>query len=581
MKCSDFIAKFLKNKGIKTVFDYTGGMIANLEDSISRLQGIDCLPMRHEQAAGFAAEGYARSSHNFGVAISTSGPGATNLITAIGSCYFDSIPALFITGQVNTKELKRSKNIRQSGFQELDIVEMVSSVTKYAKLVLEPNDILYELEKAEYRMKNERPGPVLLDIPFNVQSSEIDTSTLRKFIGSAEHKNLINDTVKDLSDFSAVADLLKQSRAPIVLFGNGIKTSRTKNKLKKFLDQNNIPSVSSLLGLGELASSQKNYLGFIGTYGTRYANIALASSDLIIALGSRMDLRQTGNPNLFANKTKIIHVDIDKFSIKNEFSDYIFINANLNDFFDNLSDIDIPSKSKWLDFIGSIKEIVGNESINESEPCNPNLFFEFFSEMLPENATVVADVGQNQMWLAQSWKIKDGQTLMFSGGMGAMGFSLPATVGAYCANKDPHVYAFMGDGGFQINIQELETISHNKLPIKVVVLNNKSLGMVREFQGQYFNKNYQSTVVGYSCPDLEKIANAYSLKYFKIDKSNNIEAFREIINFTGPAIIEVELNREATLQPKVVYGESIENQAPFLSDKKRERLKVLKDDLFK
>ena len=578
MKYSDLIADFLKKQGVSFVFDFTGGMIAGLEDSISRLAGINCLPMKHEQAAGFAAEGYARSGKNFGVAISTSGPGATNLITAIGNCYFDSTPALFITGQVNSKELRSSKKIRQNGFQELDIVDMVKGITKYSKLILEPNDILYELEKSLFLMKSDRPGPILLDIPFNVQSSEVDTGKLKNFIISDKNKKNQKAESLLLSDFSKLSELLERSKAPVVLFGNGIKISKTKNKLKDFLDKNNLPSVSSLLGLGEVASEQNNYMGFIGTYGIRSANIVLANADLIIVLGSRLDLRQTGNPNLFANKAKIFHVDIDEFSGKNSFKDYIFVNSDLNVFFDRLVELKVPIKSQWINFIKSIKDNFDDKYSEEDEYCNPNLFFKSLSEFVSKKSIIIADVGQNQMWLAQSWKIKEGQNLMFSGGMGAMGFSLPTSIGACCGDKMKDAYSFMGDGGFQINIQELETIRYNNLPIKIFVLNNNSLGMVREFQDQYFNSNYQSTVIGYSCPDLKKIAGAYGIKYFKITRSDSADLYKEIINYEGPVIIEVKISPYSKLQPRVVYGESIENQSPFLTGEKKGILDRLKNE---
>lgn len=577
MKCSDFIAEFLKNQGIGTVFDFTGGMIANLEDSISRFEGIACFPTRHEQAAGFAAEGYSLISKNFGVAISTSGPGATNMITAIGSCYFDSTACLYITGQVNSKELRSNRNIRQNGFQELDIVDMVEGITKYTKLIQEPNEILYELEKALFFMKDGRPGPVLLDIPFNVQSAEIEPTTLKGFIDSNEHKEVLKNRLAVLPDVKELLSLLEKSNAPIVLFGNGIRISKTGNKLKDFLKRNNLPSVSSLLGLGEVSLEQDNYLGFIGTYGDRIANIALANADLIIVLGSRLDMRQTGNPNLFANKAKIFHVDIDVFSKKDVFNSYFFINSDLNNFFNSVNSFKTPAKTKWINFIESVKDNFEDKYSEEPGYCNPNLFFESFSELAPENSVITADVGQNQMWLAQSWKIKDGQSLLFSGGMGAMGFSLPTSIGAYCADNSNRVYSFMGDGGFQINIQELETIKYNNLPIKIFIFNNHSLGMVREFQDQYFNKNHQSTVVGYSCPDLEKIAEAYGFRYFKINKANSADLYQEIINFDGPAIIEIITSPQSTLRPKVVYGESIENQAPFLNDEKKETLRTLKE----
>jgi acetolactate synthase-1/2/3 large subunit len=576
MRYSDFIAEYLKGQGIETVFDFTGGMITSLEDSISRLPGIECMPVRHEQAAGFAAEGYARITRNFGVAIATSGPGATNMITAIGSCYFDSTPALFITGQVNSKDLRASKDVRQNGFQELDVVEMVKGVTKYAKQVLDSQDLLYELEKAIFLMKSDRPGPVLLDLPFNVQFADMASVPSRKFIGSKEHEALLKQASISEADPEGLLKMMESAKAPIVIFGNGIKSSDAGGKLQKFLKSNSLPSVSSLLGLGEIAAGFDHYLGFIGSYGNRTANIALANADLIIVLGSRLDLRQTGNPGMFAKKAKIFHVDIDEFSRKDIFQDYVFLHADLNDFFASTEGAAISGKADWLEFLASLKGIIAEEYKEEKSYCNPNVFFENFSALAPCDSIVVGDVGQNQMWLAQSWKVKGGQALLFSGGMGAMGFSLPTAIGAYYAGKTRPVFSFMGDGGLQMNMQELETVKHNGLPIKIIVLNNKSLGMVREFQDVWFDRNHQSTVIGYSCPDLQKLAGAFGIEYVRIVASDDSEAFDDVIKRDGPVLVEVLVSPESALLPKLVYGESIENQAPFLSEGKKQQLAELK-----
>ncbi len=581
MKCSDFIAEFLRSNGIEVVFDFTGGMIACLENSISNLPGINCLPSRHEQGSAFAAEGYSRINKNFGVAIATSGPGATNMITTIGSCYFDSIPVLFFTGQVNTKELRNNKNIRQNGFQELNIIEIVKSITKYNKLILNPNDVLYELEKSLFFMKNGRPGPVLIDIPFNVQIANVDSKNLRKFINSKEHIKIIKKKTTSSFNFAQFKKLLASSKKPIVLFGNGVKLSKTEHELKDFLNNNFLPSVGSLMGLGVIPSNQNNYLGLIGTYGNRSANIALANADLIIVLGSRLDLRQTGNPKLFAANADIFHLDIDSFSRKKDFEKYFFVKESLNIFFNNIKNLKVPAKQRWLTFIDRIKNDFSNDYTERCNYCNPNLFFKYLSNNVPKRSTVIADVGQNQMWLAQSWKIKNEQKLIFSGGMGAMGFSLPVSIGAYFADKSRGVYSFMGDGGFQINMQELETIKHNNIPIKIFILNNNSLGMVREFQDQYFNSNHQSTVIGYSCPNIKKIANAYGIRYFRVNKANNVELYKKIISIKSPIIIEVVLDQYSELKPKVVYGEFIENQYPFLSEDKKILLDRIKKEVLK
>lgn len=581
MKCSDFIAQFLKEKGISHVFDYTGGMIVNLEDSISRLEGIDCVPVRHEQAAGFAAEGYARAGKNFGVAIATSGPGATNMITSMGSCYFDSVPVLYITGQVNSNDLKKNSRIRQNGFQELDIVEVVKTITKYAKQVLDPKEVLYELEKSLLLMKEGRPGPVLLDLPFNVQTADIDPDGLRSFFDSSEHREFLERSQNITTSELDLVTLLQRAKSPVILCGNGIKISGTGNDLLRFSERSNLPVVTSLLGLGNLYDNHKNYVGFIGTYGNRAANIILANSDLVLVLGSRLDLRQTGNQTLFDNGKKIIHVDVDEYSMKDNFKDYSFMRLDLRSFFTKYSGMTVPAKEGWHGFVDRVKaEFREDREFAAGKYCTPNVFYEKFSSEAPETSVVIADVGQNQMWLAQSWQVKKGQELLFSGGMGAMGFSLPASIGAFFSGKTRPVYAFMGDGGFQMNIQELETIKLNKLPIRIIVLNNGSLGMVREFQDEYFNKNYQSTVIGYSCPDIEKIADAYGIRYLRLSSDDEIgNASIELASSQEPVILEVLLHGKTSLRPKVVYGESIENQIPFLSDVKRAMLSKLKEDL--
>lgn len=572
MKCSDFIVKFLKKNGIDVVFDMAGGMIAHIEDSVSKESEIRCVTVRHEQAAGFAAEGYSRIKENFGVAMATSGPGATNLITAIGNCYFDSTPVLFITGQVNTAEIKKNKYIRQNGFQETDIVSIVKPITKYAYLILDPTLILFELEKALFVMRDRRYGPVLLDIPFNIQNSDISVNKLKRFVGSKEHKALLQVDNKKISksDICSKLDkLIKDSKAPIIIVGNGISLSNTKNELLKFSKANNIPLVCSLLGLDSVDSKNDYSLGFIGTYGNRTGNIVLANSDLVIALGSRLDLRQTADLKLFSRNKKIVHVDIDKYSAKFNDNKNIFINLDLKSFFSFTKDIKNDKKEGWFEFIRLIKDNFKRQSNNNEKYLDPNIFYEKFSEIAPDNSIVTADVGQNQMWLAQSWKVKDGQKLLFSGGMGAMGFSLPAAIGAYLADSDKNVFSFSGDGGFQINIQELETIKNNNIPIKIFVLNNYSLGMIREFQDQYFNSNYQSTVIGYSCPDICKIAAAYGIKYYKIDTMDQKDGILDsVIREKQPVIIEIILDSNSELHPKVVYGQSLDNQIPYLDKNK-------------
>lgn len=583
--CSDLIIDFLVDKKISHVFDLTGGMITYLEDAISKKNGIECVPMHHEQAAGFAAEGYARKSQNFGVAIATSGPGATNLLTAIGSCYFDSIPAMFIVGQVHTDNIKKNDNVRQEGFQETDIVHVVKTLTKYAVLVKDPNLLMYELEKAYYIMKSGRFGSVLLDIPINIQRTEIEISQSKHFFGSEEHKKMqkkeltFSETI-DVKKIEKLTSLLAKAKAPLVLIGNGISLSKTSKELADFVARNNLPVVTSLLGIDSYPSSGKNYVGYIGSNGNRDANIILANADLIIALGTRLDIRQTGNPEFFNPSATLVHVDIDSSSINYVIPSKLSFEVDLKNFFIASKDIKTPLKPGWYTFITSVQTTFARSLVYSSKYVDPNTFLEELSKVSSEKTIMVADVGQNQQWTAQSWKVKKGQRLLFNGGMGAMGFSLPAAIGSWYASKNSNVIVICGDGGLQINIQEMETVSRNNIPLKLFVLNNNSLGMVREFQDLYFNKNYQSSVVGYGCPNLKKIAHAYNFEYVRITGvAKNDENLKKILSSKTPTLIEVVLEISTTLQPKIVYGHALDDQAPYLDEKQKEFLEKIKSDL--
>lgn len=582
---SELIVDFLVSKKVTHVFDLTGGMITYLEDAISRKKGIECVPMHHEQAAGFAAEGYSRTGQNFGVAMATSGPGATNLLTAIGSCYFDSIPTMFIVGQVHTDNLKKNDNVRQEGFQETNIVSVAKTLTKYAVLVQNPSELMYELEKAYYIMRSGRFGSVLIDIPINVQRTEVVANEVKHFFGSPEHKKMEKEDsfFSKQIDGKKIAELssyLEAAKAPLVVIGNGVRLSNTSRELADFVKKNNIPVVSSLLGLDSYPSTNKNFVGYIGSNGNRDANIVFANADLIIALGTRLDVRQIGNPKFFNPIAKIVHVDIDGSSINYNLPSKLSFETDLKTFFKEVSDIVTVPKKAWFLFIKSVQDAFVRPLTYSSKKIDPNTFIHELSLATPSNTTVIADVGQNQMWCAQSWVTKKGHRLLFNGGMGAMGFSLPAAIGAWFASKKSNLVVVSGDGGLQINIQELETVSRNAIPLKLFVLNNNSLGMVKEFQDLYFNKNYQSSVIGYGCPDLKKIAMAYNFEYVRISKvSENDAILKRILELNKPVLVEVVVDMHATLQPKIVYGHALDDQSPYLDGKQKSLLEKLKADL--
>lgn len=563
MKVTQYIARFLKDKGIHTVFELQGGMITRIIDALNQEGGIDIVSMHHEQAAAMAADAYGRIKNKTGVALATSGPGATNLLTGIGNCFFDSVPAIFITGQVNTNEQKGDKSTRQIGFQETDIVAMAGAVTKKAYAIKTKDEIPNVFEEAYQIAMSSRPGPVLIDIPMNIQNQEIEDAFVEKpFL----EKNLTT-----CDDFiNKYINALKVSKKPLLLIGRGIRAAQASELFKKFIAKFQIPVVTSLLGVDVLPYTHPLRVGFIGTYGNRWANYALGSSDVLLVLGSRIDLRQTGaDIEAFKQGKQIFHVDIDSAELNNRFTDTITLNTDLVTFFEEVQKIDY-SYCLPIDWNAEIKE--KREAYNDIlelknvKGINPNRFMHQLSKISFKAKGFTTDVGNNQMWSAQSLELNGDQLFLSSGGMGAMGYSLPAAIGASIAlNKQPMV-CISGDGGFQINIQELETVKRNNLPIKIVILNNHCLGMIRQFQDSYFESRYQSTVWGYSAPDFTAIARAYGIDSFSIEKEEdiNIGLNRMWEDANAPFLLNVNINIHTNVYPKMLFGNPLTKMEPTI-----------------
>ncbi|CAM3610049.1 thiamine pyrophosphate-binding protein [Arcobacter aquimarinus] len=577
IKISDYIIEFLLNKNINKTFGYIGGAIAHIYHSIDKYEDMEVINCIHEQGVGFAAEGYARITGKSGVGFATSGPGATNLITPIGSCYFDSVPTMFITGQVNTYEYKYDKTVRQIGFQETDIVSIIKPIVKYAVMIDDVNNIKYELEKAYYLSQEGRKGPVLVDIPMNIQRSQVDINSLESFFDSKEYFKLKNNK-KEQNDIEKVVNLLKTSERPIILAGGGVRLSNANDELLNYVNKYNIPVVYSLMGKDAISEDFKYNLGLIGSYGNRYGNLALANSDLILVLGSRLDTRQTGTSlDTFAREAKIIQVDIDKNELGSKIKVDVEINCNIKDFINNLSqyqiDIDI---TKWLKKLEEYKNQFSSIVDIDNNLKIPNHVISVISSYLIDE-NICVDVGQHQMWTAQSLNTKNSQRVLFSGGMGAMGFALPSAIGA-CIGSNKRTIVIAGDGGIQMNIQELEVIKRRKLPIKIFVLNNKNLGMVRQFQELYFDKKYLGTIDDYSVPDLVEITKAYGLKARKIDDITKLEIeLKDILSNNEPELINIELPiKMTTVEPKLIVNKPIEDMHPFIPKDELALLMIIK-----
>ena len=562
MKLSDYIVTFLIEKDITDVFGYPGGMVTHLMDSFDKYKNFILAHVNyHEQGAAFCACGYAQASNKLGVAYATSGPGATNLITGIANAYFDSIPCIFITGQVNTYEAKGDLLVRQKGFQETDIVSIVKSITKYAVKIDNENNIKYELQKAFDISMNGRPGPVLIDIPMNIQSADIIPEDLKCY----KSKNEEEDSCYYSDKKNIILEMLKSSKRPVILAGNGINTANVINQFRDFVELTGIPVVTSMIGRDVLQSSVENNFGFVGAYGDRCANFIISNSDLIISFGSRIDCRQTGSDlKIFAKNAKVIRLDIDSGELTNKIKDdEISIVVDLKKIISLLNAKEFKVKDnfkKWIDACNSVQEEL-KYIIVEYE----NDIIKEFSYKVPDNSIITTDVGQNQVWVAQSFVIKNNQKMLFSGGHGSMGYSLPAAIGAYYGSKK-NVICFNGDGGLQMNIQELQFIARENIPVKVILLNNNSLGMIRHFQEMYFESNFVQTKkeFGYTTPNFKKIANAYALRYINIKSIEEISKCENMLEDNRPCFIEIPLSETTYLYPKLAMGRPIYDQDPLL-----------------
>lgn len=571
MKVISYISEFLKSKDIHTVFQLQGGMITRIIDELHRDGSFEIVSMHHEQSCAMAADAYARVTNKPGIALATSGPGATNLITGIGNCFFDSIPAIFITGQVNLNEQKGDKPIRQLGFQETDIVSIVKPITKAAIALKNALDFPEILHDAYNIALNGRPGPVLIDIPMNLQSADCGVDKIineQKVINQVE-----NSTTSEY--IRTLKKDIQESQKPLILAGRGIRNSDAVVEFLKFAEKTSIPVVTSLNGLDVIPYTHPQRIGFIGSYGNRWADYALGTCDLLIVLGSRLDLRQTGaDIKTFIQGKTIYHIDIESAELNNRIENCNILQSDLKIFFDEIlkTDIQKGNYASWFKEIADRKELLPDtDELKNINGINPNVFIHQLSQVSGLAGVVSTDVGSNQMWVAQSLELSSGQIFLTSGGMGAMGYSLPAAIGACFALKRHPVVSITGDGGFQINIQELETIRRNNLPVKIVVLNNHCLGMIRQFQDSYFESNYAATVWGYSAPDFVAVANAYGIKAARIENENQISGklCEMWMSDDEPFLLDVNIDIHTNVYPKMLFGKPLTELEGELSEKNK------------
>lgn len=568
MKVSDYIVSYFESQGIHVIFGYIGGMITHLVDSISKNEKVRFVQTYHEQTASIAAEGYAIESGKYGVAISTSGPGVTNMMTGIADAYFGSIPVIYLSGQVNTYEYKYDKPLRQLGFQEMDVISVTKPITKYAKLLDKAEEVRYELEKAVYFALEGRKGPVLLDIPMNIQRTEIEPESLRGFVPKQKETHVPENIDQAFS-------FIREAKRPMLLVGAGCQDKESLPLLDSFLQHSQIPVVTSLLGRGIIDETYPHYLGMIGSYGNRCANMGIANSDVLIVLGSRLDTRQTGAKiDSFLPSGTIIQIDIDAEELEhNRLGNREKLHMSVTHFLEALlaEDLFYPDYSVWHGYLNNLKENYNQTKEIERfvENKSPYLFIEKLNLLTQEEDLVTADIGQNQMWVAQTLRLKKGQRFITSGGLAPMGFSLPAAIGLSFANPSKNIYCINGDGGFHMAVQSLLLIAQYNLPIKIIVMNNASLGMITQFQHLYFEDRMEATTSegGYLIPDMKNLASAYDLPYLYFEERDLKDPnLLERINSLRNGIIEYRIEGLTTVSPKLEYDKPIYMPLPLLPE---------------
>lgn len=543
---SDLVLETLRDLGVDTIFGYPGGAVLPFYDAIYNFKGIRHILGRHEQGCLHEAEGYAKSTGKLGVAVVTSGPGATNAITGIADAMSDSVPLLVFTGQV------ARAGIGKDAFQEADIVGITMPITKYNYQVRETADIPRIITEAVHIATTGRPGPVVIDLPKDISALETD------FIYSPEVNLPSYQPTLEPNDMQ-IKKILKQlskAKKPVLLAGGGISYAEAATELNEFAERYQIPVVTSLLGQGTIATSHPLFLGMGGMHGSFAANIAMTEADFMISIGSRFDDRLTGNPKTFAKNAKVAHIDIDPAEIGKIISADIPVVGDAKKALQMLlAEPTVHNNTeKWIEKVTKDKNRVRSYDKKE-RVVQPQAVIERIGELTNGDAIVVTDVGQHQMWTAQYYPYQNERQLVTSGGLGTMGFGIPAAIGAKIANPDKEVVLFVGDGGFQMTNQELAILNIYKVPIKVVMLNNHSLGMVRQWQESFYEGRTSESVFD-TLPDFQLMAQAYGVKNYKFDNPETLAQDLEVITEDVPMLIEVDISRKEQVLPMVPAGKS-------------------------
>ena len=560
------VVEMLHKENVTELFGIPGGVVIPLFDALYGDKKINLIITKHEQGAIHAADGYARSSGKPGVCVVTSGPGATNIVTGLATAYMDSIPIVALTGQVPTQ------TIGNDAFQEADTTGITRPVTKHNFIVKDPADLTRVFKKAFYIATTGRPGPVLIDLPKDILTAEINFEYPEEIKIPG-----YNPTMKgNIRQIKRVIEAINDSRKPLIYAGGGIVASNASEELSEFVRITGIPVTLTLMGLGAFPAAEPEFLGMLGMHGTKTANYAVDNCDLLVAIGSRFDDRITGKLSLFAPHAKFIHIDIDPASISKNVVINIPVVGDAKHILKEMCKF--AKKLEIKDWIGEIKKWKKEHPLtykDDDDILRPQYVVEQIYRVTGGDAIIATEVGQNQMWAAQFYKFNKPRRLITSGGLGTMGYGLPAAIGAQFAFPQATVFDIAGDGSIQMNIQEMATISQHALPINIAILNNGYLGMVRQWQEFFFDRQYAATCLkrnqrcpvvcndpGENCPpyipDFVKLAEAYSAVGIRIEKKSDVEgALLEAVKTKKPVLMDFIVNPEENVTPMVPAGASI------------------------
>lgn len=586
MKVADLIIDFYAQKKIDKAFLVYGAANGDLVDAFTRTDKIKYVCTFHEQAAGFAAEGYQKIKNVPGLAIATSGPGATNMITSIADCYYESIPCIFLSGQINSKFLRPHEKIRQIGFQETDIISLVKPITKYAVSVKDPLNILYELEKSYFLATQGRCGPVVIDLPMDVQKAEVNKDQLVGFDKSVFETKFDLDLVKEKIEYFFTE--LKKSKRPCFLIGGGIKITNNVDKLNKILEKFNIPVFVTWNGIDIVSSDRNYYGGRIGTYGGPGRNFGIQNCDLLFAIGSRVSGRLTGgNISSFAREAKKFITDIDSELLDKKYQQVPFdvnILCDLDNFLEIFEEVlnknlkSMPNFNSWLNKViewknkyDPVKENAPKKNsyiFNKKNYVNPYFFMKLLSEKMNNTDIIVGDCGGCSVLVGHALKTKQGQYYHSNNSHAPMGYSFSAAIGSALATKTRRVICLTGDGGFNMNIQELQTLKNYKINnLKTFIINNHIYGITKAFQKTNFSGREEACgPKGYNPPDFNKIVKAYGVESVAIENDDELEEKIEyVLNFDGPVVVDVNCHEYHLYEPRLIgWATPIEDMYPYL-----------------